>query len=288
LLKPVTQSKITFWRTIFIYAEKPNKGIRLMINLLKKLSIFIFFSLSFPTLVLSQEEITFSTPSFAPFYFPYNNQLCEGVAVATFTQIVAHTNLFFKHVPYPYARVLHSLKTGQLDIALIFKNSALVEHVDFIGPVSKSKVVVLVNSQNSITSYADLSNLKAIAVIRSAHFENKFDNDNSLIKVHVENYAQAIKMFKLGRVDGVVGSVVGLDYQLRMQNIDVNILINAYVLGEKEWWLHLSKNSRFNNIKSQLSLAVKKNYQEDLIYKIYQQFIDDCPMINKSSKIIMP
>ncbi|MFT7007626.1 MAG: polar amino acid transport system substrate-binding protein [Colwellia sp.] len=266
--------------------KKANKGIRLMINLLKIERIFILLFLSFPTLALGQEEITFSTPSFAPFYFSGNNKLCEGVAITTFTQIVAQTNLLFNYVPYPYARVLHSLKTGQLDIALIFKNSALVEHVDYIGPVSKSKVVVLVNSQNSITSYADLSNLKAIAVIRSAHFENKFDNDNSLPKVPVESYAQAIKMFKLGRVDGVVGSVVGLDYQLRMQNVDVNILTNAYVLGEKEWWLHLSKNSSVNNIQSQLNLAVKKSYQEDLIYKIYQQLTYECPMMNKNSKYI--
>jgi hypothetical protein len=60
------------------------------------------------------------------------------------------------------------------------------------------------------------------------------------------------------------------------------------VLGEKEWWLHLSKNASVNNIQSQLNLAVKKSYQEDLIYKIYQQLTYECPMMNKNSKYIKP
>ncbi len=257
-----------------------------MINRLKIESIFILCFLFFPTLVLGAEKITFSTPSFEPFYFLDKKKLCKGVAVATFEQITEPTNLLFKYVPYPYARVLHSLKAGRLDVALIFKNSALIEHVDYIGPVSKSKVVVVTNNRNSINTYEDLSNLKAIAVIRAANFDNKFDNDNALPKVQVESYEQAIKMFKLGRVDGVVGSIVGLDYQLRIQNVDVNILSRAYVLGEKEWWLHLSKKSLFKNIKLPLSLAVKNNYQDDLIYQTYLKFINECQVMNKSSNTI--
>lgn len=252
-----------------------------MINRLKICNIFTLYCLLIPTLALGDEAIKFSTPSFEPFYFSGKNKLCKGVALGTFEQISAYTNLRFQHVPYPYARILHSLKTGQLDVGLIFKNSTLIDHVNYIGPVSKSKVVVLTNSLNSITTYADLSNLNAIAVIRSANYEHKFDNDNSLNKVPVESYAQAIEMLKLGRVDGVVGSVIGLDYQLRIQNIDVNILTNAYVLGEKEWWLHLSKNTMFTNIAMQLRLAVKQGYQEDLMYQIYQKFIRNCQVNTK-------
>ena len=252
-----------------------------MIDRLKIFNIFILCLLFLPNLALAEEIITFSTPSFAPFYFSGKNKLCKGVALGTFERISAHTNLRFEHIPYPYARILHSLKTGQLDVGLIFKNSTLVDHVNYIGPVSKSKVVVLTNSLRSITTYADLSNLNAIAVIRSANYEHKFDNDNSLRKVPVENYAQAINMLKLGRVDGVVGSVIGLDYQLRIQSIDVNILTNAYVLGEKEWWLHLSKNTMFKNIELQLRLAVKQAYQKDLMYQIYQQFIRNCQVSAK-------
>jgi len=255
-----------------------------MINCFKIKTVFILSCLFlpvFPAFSAAQNEITFSTPSFSPFYVSDNNKQCEGVSIALFTKIVRGTNLLFKHVTYPYARILHSLKTGKLDIALIFKNSDLAYYVDYVGPVSKSRVVVLSNSQHTITDYEGLSNLRAIAVIRSAHFDNKFDNDDSLLKVEVEDYAQAIKMFKLGRVDGVIGSIVGLDYELRMQNIDVNILMNAYVLGEKELWLHLSKNSKFKQLKSQLSLALKRNYETDLLYKVYLQYIDECLLINE-------
>ena len=226
-------------------------------------------------MAFSSEKVTFSSPSFAPFYFPNESNFCQGVAVQVFDDIAAQLNLPYEFVSYPYARILHSLKNKQLDIALMFKNSDLLNYVDYIGPVSKSKVVVLTHNQQLITQYADLSKLNTIAVIRKANFEDKFDNDSSLNKVAVESYAQAIMMFNLGRVDAVVGSVIGLDYQLRAQQLDVAMLNNAYVLGEKEWWLHVRKNLTAT-LKEQLYSSVKSNYQTDLIYKAYLQYIAQC------------
>lgn len=238
------------------------------------LLVIIVFVIVSP-MALSRDKVIFSSPSFAPFYFPNETDLCKGIVFNAFSEIAAQISLSFEFIPYPYARILHSLKTKQLDIALMFKNADLFNYVDYIGPVSKSKVVVLTHSQQPINQYADLSKLYAIAVIRTANFEDTFDNDESLNKVSVESYAQAIKMFNLGRVDAVVGSVIGLDYELRAQQLDVNMLTKAYVLGEKEWWLHVAKSTS-SVLKEQLHSSVKKHYQADLIYKLYQQYIEEC------------
>jgi polar amino acid transport system substrate-binding protein len=41
-------------------------------------------------------------------------------------------------------------------------------------------------------------------------------------------------MLKMTRVDGVVGSKIGLEYALRQQNMDLSLISNAFELGTKE------------------------------------------------------
>ena len=215
-----------------------------------------------------------SVPSFTPFYFGKDDGQCMGVVVNVLQKVAG--NLPFKLLPLPYARILHSLEVGQVDIALIFKNDAIADSVEYIGPVSKSKVIVLTSLNTPISEYTQLSTLTAIAVIRHAQFEGNFDQDGSLNKVYVESYHQAIKMFETGRVDAVVGSLIGLDYELRSNDLDVTMLDKAFPLGEKEWWLHISNQLSDPNVLSQLTSSVKKSYQPDLILQAYRQHIKNC------------
>jgi polar amino acid transport system substrate-binding protein len=224
----------------------------------------------------SENPLTASVPSFAPFQFINDDEKCQGVAVVALQKITADITEPINLVFLPYARIIYSLEYGQLDLALVFKNNYLNDSVDYIGPVSKSRVVVLTHLNMPIHQYSELKKLSSIAVIRGAKFEDKFDNDNELSKFSVESYHQAIKMFKLGRVDAVVGSLVGLDFELREQNLDINILEKSFQLGEKEWWLHLSKKSSYQYLLPQLALAVEKNYRPDFIYQTYLKHLNNC------------
>ena len=226
---------------------------------------------------LAEEEIIqVAVPPFAPFAFFNENTKCEGASIAILNKLANETGLKFGHVKYPYARILSSLKNGQLDLALIFKNDSLKNNVHYIGPVSQSKVVVLTRTKNLISAYEDLAKLKHIAVIRKAHFEARFDKDSQLNKVPVESYLQALQMFKLNRVEAVVGSVSGLEYAMQELKMNVSLVKSAYQLGHKEWWLHLSKKSAKSGIITKLTRAVEKTYKADLIYQVYKQQINHC------------
>jgi len=226
---------------------------------------------------LAEEEIIHvAVPPFAPFAFFKESTKCEGASIAILNKLASETGLKFSHVKYPYARILTSLKSGQIDLALIFKNTSIKNSVNYIGPVSQSKVVVLTRTKNSISVYEDLARLKQIAVIRKAHFETRFDEDTRLNKVPVESYLQAIQMFKLNRVEAVVGSVSGLEYAMQELKVNVDMLKNAYQLGQKEWWLHISKKYSHPDLIARLTKAVEKIYQPDLTYQVYKQQINQC------------
>ena len=215
-------------------------------------------------------------PPFAPFANFEENDACAGTNEILLNLLFNDGLTEFELVNLPYARILHSLKTGTLDIGFIFKNSSLKGEVDFIGPVSKSKVIVIVQPEITIKHYNDLASIGNIAVIRNANFEQKFDQDTQLKKVAVESYRQGLSMFKYKRVNAIVGSVTGLEYAIYQQNMPADLLSNALDLGEKEWWLNVSHKSKNQYVKKQLVTKISDIFQEDLIHQLYLTQMKEC------------
>ncbi|MEH6347989.1 MAG: transporter substrate-binding domain-containing protein [Bermanella sp.] len=230
--------------------------------------------------IATVETLDVAVPPFAPFAFFKENTKCEGASISILNRLAKDVGIEFQHVRYPYARILSSLKTGQLDMALIFKNDSIKESVNYIGPISKSKVVVLTKIDKPVSHYEELASLNFIAVIRKAHFEPRFDNDTNIKKVAVESYLQALNMFSFDRVDAVVGSLSGLEYAMQELNLNVNLLENAYYLSDKEWWLHISKKTSHPRLIARITKAVENIYHPNLIYQAYKQQVNRCLIAN--------
>lgn len=113
-------------------------------------------------------------------------------------------------------------------------------------------------------------------MIRNAQFDRKFDHDSQLNKVSVDTYEQAIKLFKAQQVDGVIGSKIGLEYALHRQNMKKEFIANAYPVGRHELGIHLAKKSPFVALLPLLTSAVKRLYQENYLYQLYQYQINHC------------
>jgi polar amino acid transport system substrate-binding protein len=228
------------------------------------------------SVLAANNKLKVSVPSFAPFNVFTEDIECAGASVIALEEVTKDLDVELELISYPYARILHSLKSAHLDVALIFKNSGVSKEAYYIGPVSYSEIVVISHPRKTINKYDDLHKLKNIAVIRNAQFDEKFDKDNSLNKVSVDSYRQAINMLKYQRVDAVIGSLIGIEYALRQEKMNNNILLKAFHLSKKEWGLHLSKKSKYTKLRPLLTDAVKQTYQEDLIYQLYQQQIQNC------------
>ena len=87
-------------------------------------------------------------------------------------------------------------------------------------------------------------------------------------------------MFEAERLDAVAGSFFGLEYSMKQLNMDPKLLDNIFILGYKEWWLHISNKSSIitlnNNVKSKIAHAVSSLYKPRLSYQIYKQQIEKC------------
>ena len=224
----------------------------------------------------SDKSINFSVPPFSPFNGFDEQPKCKGVGVLAIEKVIINLEEDFTLALLPYARILNSLKTGQLDLAILFKNNTVAENIEYIGPLSMAKVLVITQSGTTVKHYKDLYQLDSIGVIRSAQFNNRFDQDELLKKVNVNSYSQAVKLLKLKRINAVIGSKIGLEYALYHENMSNELIADAFYLGDKELGLHLSKKSPLISNLPLIKNAVKSAYQANLTEQIYRQQMNEC------------
>lgn len=231
------------------------------------LSLITFLSLP---IYASDIVLKAGLPPFSPFAYP-GEPTDRGVVVDIYKMLEKELNVKVDIKYYPYPRVVESMRNGDLDIAIIFKNDTLTSHVTYVGEVSKSKVVVIPNKGLSINAYDDLYKMNNIAVLRRANFEQRFDADSKLKKVSVLDYVLGIRMMKANRMDAIVGSQSGLEEALHTIGSDINAWGKPYLLNKKEWWVHLSKKSTHQELIPNIKKAVESIYREDLVWELYTQ-----------------
>jgi len=208
----------------------------------------------------------------APIGFESAKGKLQGVHFEYLAELEKRSGLCINKSILPYARVWQSIKTGGHDGGIIFKSDSRKKYVEYVALIRKVKTVVIPINGVNITNYSDLSSL-IIGKTRGTHLSERFDNDKNLNIVELNNYDQAARMLKHGRIDAIAGSALVLSYQLKkyalLSELDVS---NKFTLGEKEQWLQLSKQSTQLNkaVKLRKSIAeLKKNGTFELIMNKY-------------------
>ncbi|MGK0291594.1 MAG: polar amino acid transport system substrate-binding protein [bacterium] len=174
---------------------------------MRKLIVFLLFCFPTPFIFGADIILKAGLPAFPPFADPSLKNTQKGSVTNLYKMLEKELGVKIKIKYDPYARVLKNMKTGEMDLAIIFKNQSLKRKVNYIGKISLSRVVILFRKGKSIKRYEDLYRFRSIAILHKANFQKRFDRDKKLKKHSVSNYSQAIKMLRLGRVDAAVGSV---------------------------------------------------------------------------------
>ena len=115
--------------------------------------------LSFTVNAQKAPVLKVSLPSFAPFAFIDKEGSLDGAVIRLYQKLSVETGITIEVIMMPYARLLRELQSGNLDLAIIFKNNTVEDHVAYFGPISLSKVIVITKAENPLGHYAELSSL---------------------------------------------------------------------------------------------------------------------------------
>ena len=209
----------------------------------------------------------------APYGFASEQGQIQGIHWDYLAAISKESGICINKKLLPYKRAWQNLEEGVSDISII---SATLGRKAFINPIaqmSKVRIVVIPHKGIKINHYHNLESL-IIGKMRGTQLNAKFDTDPNIKKVSLNNYLQAHDMLSKDRIDAIAGSEAGILYFYSQHASNKHMDINEqYLLEERERWLHMTKQSEYQNLIPVLEKAVIKLQKSGTFDAIKQYYI---------------
>lgn len=227
--------------------------------------------------LLAAEPVVFSTSSVEPWGYFTDRHQPKGLLV-TFNQLLQQQmqryspeSLRFINFLRPYPRVIHDIKTGKADFAVLFRSPESLNYGDPVGEVSRFDI--LVTGLNSAEPIKDLSDLegKPIGYVRGSKYGPAFDGNTRLTKLSLNSMEKGVEMLKKGRLHALVCLDQTLAYALAQKNIPAGATKTLMVLGSAQTDLYISKRSQHKSLQPLAAKALQELHQSGAIKAIFNQ-----------------
>lgn len=232
----------------------------------------LFLGLMLCIFSLAGQTIRIKTIDVAPFGFTQVSGEHSGMMFEISNRIVEEAGLKFTNEIVPYARSILELRDGRADFVLRYSNEQLPSVAIPVVSVISMQTIILSRAGNSFKSLEDLHG-KTVGVVRGGKFDVNFDNDTSINKYEVNDYNQMLQMLMKGRLDGVIGSNVGLYYSAKKLGINPEELSLPLHLNAKDFILHFSRKNSDTKTMNILKNSVKKLKSTGEFKKIVNKYM---------------
>ena len=112
-----------------------------------------------------------------------------------------------------------------------------------------------------------------LSVTRNCLFDGMFARETGYTVIKVNDYAQAIRLFRKRRIDG--STAIETSLHLHMQDLDLpfDIFEEPYRIGRAETWVYMASRSRFLSQKAEFVRALKVMVKQNRYLEIMQKYI---------------
>lgn len=202
-----------------------------------------------------------------PFGMQREDGQLHGIMYEIGNRIAAQAGFASRNVLLPYARTVVELKYGRADFVLRFDNDALGEAAIKVAPIFPLQVIVLAAAGQRLRTFDDLHGL-TIGVMRGGHFNDKFAADPAIVKYPLSNYQQGLSMVVSGRLDGLIGSDLGIYTVAEGMGLTQAQFSQPLLLGEQHFWLFYSRKTADDDTLNRLKQAVEQLREQDAYAQI--------------------
>lgn len=212
----------------------------------------------------------FSTSNIQPWGYLNDKNQPDGLLSRLVEALEKETNIHIDNQIRPYPRVIHEVKMGTTDFAVMFNSPQSRAIAISIGRVVNPKVVLTALSDSE--KLTDLSQLKgkAVGYLRGSKYGAVFDNNQALNKVPLGSMEQGIKMLLTHRIHAMVGTEHSFYFTLKKLNISTDKVMPIFTVNETSGDLYFSKKSKnkylIEPFKKALQTLRKKGILHDIFY----------------------
>ncbi len=170
------------------------------------------------------------------------NQKLRGIWIDITQAISQHTQIPFKITLVPSARIVRSIRRGDIDLSFLGQYGEPEPYVKYAGYLFDMGSVIIPHADMELSSYEDLYEF-GIGLVRGIPLSPEFDNDQQIfLRRYFRNYETLIGMFYAERLDTIGGDSVSLAYMIRQWHLGSKVG-TPLLLHQTNVWVQFSKKS---------------------------------------------
>jgi polar amino acid transport system substrate-binding protein len=220
------------------------------------------------------KTLNIATIELAPFGFFTEDKKQTGMMYEISNLIAEEAGMKYVNYILPYARTSFAVASGRSDFVLRFTNEQLSKDaIQVISVVAMRNIVIGLPG----IEYNSLSDLhgKTVASLRGAIFDKQFSEDTKIKKNETKDYQQGLRMLFKNRLDGIIGSNVGIYYTAHKMNYSPAQLGKPLFLSTKSFWLHFSKKNADAETIAALKAATIRLQEKGVIEKVINKYMGE-------------
>lgn len=196
----------------------------------------------FPAQGQPPDRVQFGVLGNVPFTIQEQGKPASGLYVELIATIIEHSGIDAATEILPLARVVSQLKAGTTTAALAVPSPDLLEIAVPVAEVGQLDGVVIGPKGTRIGAYDELLG-KNVCVMRGASFAPRLHDDPRITKTVVSESGACLRMLRVGRVDFVAATLLGVWWHVRSGTIDRSELGEPFVLSRRPIVLLVSKQA---------------------------------------------
>ncbi|WP_341898074.1 transporter substrate-binding domain-containing protein [Ferrovibrio terrae] len=200
----------------------------------------------------------------APYY--------TGIYVDILRLVAAETGLQLDFIELPFARAFRVMQAGEADIMLGPNRSAEREgYLHYLEPPlpQEPKIFLQARTASPIRGYDDLQG-RSIAVLRGATYFDRFDADEGLARIAVDDYTAALRLAVVGRVDAAIMPELQALWLLRQTGFPLQM--SPYRVPGRDSYIVVSRQSPMVQQVASLEAALHRVVASGAVRRILERY----------------
>jgi len=167
----------------------------------------------------------------------------QGLLVDVQYALGLETGLNQQLLLQPYSRVIHSIYSGEVDMAGLFDARVDLSKVIKIAAIAESSVIIVGKAGMKPISSMEALRGKVIGHMRGSKYGPAFDDASHFTKIPINTMVQGLAMLHRGRIDAMAGVDLTFFWAIKMKRFSPSDFVPLLVVSKPVVSLYISKKS---------------------------------------------
>jgi len=193
----------------------------------------------------------------------------QGLLVDVQYALGLETGLNQQLLLQPYARVIHSIYSGDVDMAGLFDARVDLSKVVKIAAITESSVLIVGKAGMQTISSIEGLRGKVVGHMRGSKYGPAFDDASHFTKIPINTMLQGLAMLYRGRIDAMAGVDLTFFWAIKQKQFSPSDFVPLLVVSKPVVSLYISKKSPHLDLIPRYRKAMQHLHDSGVIKEIF-------------------